>query len=327
MTPATMRAAVLTGPGGPEVLTLDRVPTPVPAAGQVLVRVAAFGLNNAEVLQRRGVTAAPDGGIPGLECAGVVAAVGPGVTGYGPGDRVAALARCGTYAEYVAVPAGACMRVPDVLDLAVAAAAPEAAATAWWNLVCRGRIRSGERVLIHGAAGGVGSLTVQLARRLGAYVVGTARGERKTAMCAELGCHEVIDYGHGDVFAIVGEGFDVILDNQGGPAVAANVSALAPFGRLVIVGVQAGAIGALDVAELMGRAAEVSSSSLGRLDDAVRETICRDVERQVLPRLSEGTLRVVVDSRFALDDIVAAHTRFSAPDRVGKVVVTVADDI
>ncbi|WP_193048606.1 zinc-binding dehydrogenase [Mycolicibacterium baixiangningiae] len=327
MSTGTMRAAVLTRAGGPDVLTLDRVLTPIPAAGEVLVRVCAFGLNNAEVLQRRGAMPPPDSGIPGLECSGVVAATGPGVTGWKPGDRVAALARCGTYAEYVAVPGGACMRVPDGLDLAVAAAAPEAAATAWWNLVCRGRIRAGERVLIHGAAGGVGSLAVQLARRLGAYVVGTARGDQKTALCAGLGCHEVIDYGSVDVFDTVSENFDVILDNQGGPAIAANVSVLAPFGRLIIVGVQAGGPGRLDAAVLMARAAEVSSSSLGRLDDVVREQICREVEQQVLPRLADGAIRVVVDRRFAFEDIVGAHERFSAPDRVGKVLVTVTDDI
>ncbi|MGE2716615.1 zinc-binding dehydrogenase [Mycolicibacterium litorale] len=327
MTAETMRAVVLARPGGPEVLSVDRVRTPVPGAGEVLIRVCAFGLNNAEILQRRGAMPPPDGGIPGLECSGVVAAIGPGVKGWQAGDRVAALTRSGAYAEYVAVPAGACIRVPDRLDLTVAAAVPEAAATAWWNLVCRGRIRAGERVLVHGAAGGVGSIAVQLARRLGAYVVGTARGEHKTRLCADLGCHEVLDYGSDDVFAMAGEGFDVILDNQGGPAVSANVSALAPFGRLVIVGVQAGSAGSLDVADLMGRAAEVSSSSLGRLDNVVRETICRDVEREVLPRLADGTIRMVVDSRFRLDDVVAAHTRFGAPDRVGKVVVAVTDGI
>lgn len=322
-----MRAAVLTGTGGPEVLTLDRVPIPVPGAGEVLVRVCAFGLNNAEVLQRRGLMPAPDGAIPGLECAGVVAATGPGVDGWAAGDRVAALTRAGTYAEYVAVPAGACMRLPAGLELTTAAAVPEAAATAWWNLVRRGRIRAGERVLIHGAAGGVGSLAVQMARRLGARVVGTARGADKTALCAELGCHDVLDYGSGDVFAAAGGGFDVILDNQGGPTVAANVAALAPFGRLVIVGVQAGAVGPLDTSELMARAAEVSSSSLGRLDDTVRASICREVEREVLPWLAEGTVRAVVDSRFDFADIAAAHTRFSAPGRVGKVLVTVSDGI
>ncbi|TDY00308.1 NADPH2:quinone reductase [Mycolicibacterium litorale] len=322
-----MRAAVLKRAGGPDVLTLDRVRTPGPAAGEVLVRVCAFGLNNAEVLQRRGAMPGPPGGIPGLECSGVVAATGPGVTGWEPGDRVAALARCGTYAEFVAVPAGACMRVPDGLDLTVAAAAPEAAATAWWNLVRRGRMRAGERVLIHGAAGGVGSVAVQLARQLGGYVVGTARGDRKTALCAELGCHDVIDYGRVDVSLSASGLFDVILDNQGGPAVAANVSLLAPFGRLVIVGVQAGGPGRLDAAELMSRAAEVSSSSLGRLDDDVRQQLCRNVEREVLPRLADGAIRVVVDSRFGFEDIVGAHERFSAPDRVGKVLVTVTDDI
>ncbi|MEU6644692.1 NAD(P)H-quinone oxidoreductase [Saccharomonospora sp. NPDC046836] len=332
MTPERMRAVVLRETGGPEVLRIEEVAIPRPGPGEVLVRVAAFGLNNAEVLQRGGAVPAPPGGIPGLECAGTVAETGAGVgPHWKPGATVAALLRGGGYAEYVCVPAGACMRMPAGLDLATAGAVPEAAATAWWNLVQRGRLRAGEQLLVHGAAGGVGSLAVQMGRLLGAEVIATARGEEKTRLCAELGSSQVIDYGRDDVFAavrsIAPDGVDVILDNQGGPALADNVAALAPLGRLVVVGTQAGTTAELDLGTLMAGGVEISSSSLGRLDDGLRGRLCQDVEREVLPRIAAGALRPVLDKRFPFDEISAAHQWFSDPGRIGKVVVTVTDGI
>ena len=325
---ADMLAAVLCDAGGPEPLRIRSVPVPQPGPGEVLVAVAAFGLNNAEILQCRGAMPAPPGGIPGLECAGSVVAVGAGVTSPRPGDRVAVLARAGTYAEYVAVGAGACLRIPDGLDTVTAAALPEAAATAWWNLVHRGRLRPGEQVLIHGAAGGVGSLAVQLARSLGATVIGTARGPAKTTLCAELGCHHVIDYGAEDVFAalrrIAPGGVDVVLDNQGAATVADNIAALAPKGRLVVVGVAAGTDAAVDLGALMAGTAEISSSSLGRLDDDTRSALCREVETEVLPKVVAGSVHPVLDATsFTFDEIALAQRRFAAPDRVGKVTVTI----
>jgi putative PIG3 family NAD(P)H quinone oxidoreductase len=321
-----MRAAVLRDPGGPMPLRIDRVPIPEPGPGEVLVAVGALGLNNAEILQCRGAMPAPPGGIPGLECAGTVAAVGTGVENWRPGDRVAALTRAGAYAEYVAVAAGACIGIPDDLEVSTAAALIEASATAWWNLMNRGRLRPGEHVLIHGAAGGVGSMAVQLARDRGAIVIGTARGAVKTAVCADIGCHHVIDYASTDVFdtlsRLVPGGVDVILDNQGAATLAANVAALAPLGRLVIVGVASGTGAALDLGALMAGAVEISSSSLGRLSDDTRAAICRDVEAEVLPRVAAGSLCAVPGGSFTFDEIAAAHRRFADPDRVGKVVVT-----
>ena len=331
MSGSTMRAAVLHDPGAAQPLRIERVPIPQPSPGEVLVAVGAFGLNNAEILQCRGVMPAPQAGIPGLECAGTVVSVGNGVERWRAGDRVAALTRAGAYAEYVAVPAGACIEIPDGLDLTTAAALLEAAATAWWNLVHRGRVRPGESVLIHGAAGGVGSLAVQLARVLGAVVIGTARGPAKTALCAELGCHQVIDYGGSDVFDALRQlapgGVDVILDNQGAAAVTANVAALAPLGRLVILGVASGSDAALDLGALMAGGVEISSSSLGRLPDDMRTAICRDVETEVVPKVLAGTLRPVLDASFTFDEIETAHRRFADPDRIGKVVVTMPDYI
>lgn len=323
-----MRAVVLRGTDGPESLHVEEVPIPEPGPTDVLVAVGAFGLNNAEVLQTRGAMPAPPGGIPGLECAGTVAGVGADVMTLQPGDRVAALTRAGTYADYVVVPAGACMVIPDELDIAVAGAVPEAAATAWWNLTSRARIRPGERVLIHGAAGGVGSMAVQLARALDAEVIGTARGADKLALCAELGCRDVLDYGTGDVFHALREvapgGVDVILDNQGAGCLESNLAALAPLGRLVIVGMASGSAAAVDLGTLMAVGAEISSSSLGRLSDVARAIICAAVAAEVMPMVVAGTVRPVVDATFDFDDIAAAHRRFGAADRVGKVVVTLS---
>ncbi|WP_051499259.1 zinc-binding dehydrogenase [Nocardia sp. BMG51109] len=329
MTTATMDAVVLRGTGGPECLRLERVARPRIGPGEVLLRVAAFGINNAELMQRRGVVPAPTSGIPGLECAGTVVEVGPEVTTLAEGDVVAALTRSGSYAEYVAVHAGSCLRVPGGSSPAEASALPESAATAWWNLVRRGRIAQGDIVVVHGGAGGVGSVAVQLAAALGATVVATARGPAKSEVCARLGAHHVLDYGAMDVFAglrsIAPGGVDVILDNQGGPALNSNLAALAPFGRLVVVGTQDGTAGSLDLADLMARAAEVSSSSLGKLTDEVRAALCRELEREVMSRVAANEIRPLLDSEFAFPDIVAAHERFVAPDRIGKVVVTVGN--
>lgn len=324
----TMPAAVLVDPGGAQPLRIQRVAVPEPGPTEVLIAVAAFGINNAEILQCRGVMPAPPGGIPGLECAGTVVAVGSAVSAPKVGDRVAALTRAGTYAEYVAVPAGACLVLPDGLDPVIAGAVPEAAATAWWNLVHRGRLRSGERVLIHGAAGGVGSLAVQLARARGAVVTGTARGAAKTALCTELGAHRVIDYAGTDVFEAARRcepgGYDIILDNQGASTLDANIGLLAPQGRLVIVGVAGGSQAQIDLGSLMAAGAEVSSSSLGRLPDETRAALCAELAVEVLPALVAGRLRPVLDTTFGLERIADAHRRFTEPDRVGKVVVTVS---
>jgi putative PIG3 family NAD(P)H quinone oxidoreductase len=323
MSARTMAAAVLRDPGGRHPLRIEQMPIPEPAAGEVLVAVDAFGLNNAEILQCRGVMPPPPGGVPGLECVGTVVAGG---AGWLAGDRVAALTRAGAYAQYVAVPSGACIGIPEDLEPNAAAALPEAAATAWWNLVHRGRLQPGERVLIHGAAGGVGSMAVQIAHALGATVIGTARGSKKSALCRELGCDEVVDYAQTDVFDAVRRlapaGVDIILDNQGAATVAANIGVLAPLGRLVIVGVASGTGAAVDLAALMAGGVEISSSSLGRLCDESRTTICREVAAEVLSMVSVGSVRPVLDTTFAFGDLAAAHRRFAEPDRVGKVVVT-----
>lgn len=323
MSGSGMAAAVLRDPGGRHPLRMERVPIPQPAGGEVLVAVEAFGLNNAEILQCRGVLPPPPAGVPGLECVGTVVADG---AGWLAGDRVAALTRAGAYAEYVAVPSGACIEIPDDLEPSAAATLPEAAATAWWNLVHRGRLQPGERVLIHGAAGGVGSMAVQIARALGATVIGTARGPAKSALCRELGCDEVIDYAEVDAFAAARQlapgGFDIVLDNQGAATVSANIGVLAPLGRLVIVGVASGTGAAVDIGALMAGGVEISSSSLGRLCDDLRTAICREVAAEVLPKVLAHSIRPVLDATFAFDDLAAAHRRFAEPDRVGKVVVT-----
>nr|WP_083666293.1 zinc-binding dehydrogenase [Saccharomonospora sp. CUA-673] len=255
-----MRAVVV---DGSDTLRVTELPRPEPGPGEVLLRVRAFGVNNIDALQRRGIVPAPASGVPGLECVGDV--VGGAVDGLPVGTRVGALLRSGGYAEYVTVPVGACMPLPDGLGDAEAASLPESLATSWWNLVHRGRLRAGEHVLVRGVAGGIGVVAAQVARHRGATVVGTARGAAADRCASGLGLAGVVDHTADDlaarVRALCPDGIDVLLDNQGGPALETNVAMLAPLGRLVVVGTQAGGPGTVDVGALMRLGAEVSSSS------------------------------------------------------------------
>ncbi|MCP2253763.1 NADPH2:quinone reductase [Prauserella aidingensis] len=324
MTAPTMRAVVVDAVGGPDTLTQAVVARPAAGEGEVLVRVRAVGVNNVDVLQRRGVVPAPRGGIGGLECVGEVAEVGAGVERFSPGDRVGVLLRSGGYAEFVNAPEGACISLPETLDDVTAATLPEALATSWWNLVHRGRLKAGERLLVHGVSGGVGVLAAQVGRALGADVVGTASAS-KVDRCRAVCGVDVLDHA-GDVAAAVGAGLpggmDVVLDNQGGPALEANLGLLAPLGRLVVVGTQAGGPGTVDLAAMMRRGVEVSSSSLGMLETSVRSRLCAEVAREVLPLVEAGVVTPVVDTVFPLRDIAAAHRRFDDSAKFGKVVVT-----
>ncbi|GAA1233767.1 NAD(P)H-quinone oxidoreductase [Prauserella halophila] len=319
-----MRAVVFDGAGGPEVLRETVVPRPDPADGEVLVRVRAVGVNNVDVLQRSGVVPTPRGGVGGLECVGEVAEVGAGVDRFAPGDRVGALLRSGGYAEFVDVPEGACVPLPDSVDDVTAATLPEALATSWWNLVHRGRLTAGERLLVHGVSGGVGVLAAQLGRALGADVIGTASAA-KVDRCRDVCGVDVTDHA-GDVAAAVRagrpDGMDVVLDNQGGPALEANLGMLAPLGRLVVVGTQAGGPGTVDLGMMMRRGVEVSSSSLGMLETSVRTRLCAEVAREALPLVESGAVTPVVDTVLPIGDIAAAHQRFSGPGKLGKIVLT-----
>ncbi|APU22184.1 zinc-binding dehydrogenase [Actinoalloteichus sp. GBA129-24] len=325
-----MRAVVATGAGGPEVLEIRELPRPTPGPTDALIEVIGAGINRAEILQRSGVMplTGPNA-VPGLECAGVVRALGAEAAREGRlriGDRVGALTASGSYAEFVSVPSGACLRLPASLEDTVASALPEAAAAAWWNLIARGRLRAGESVLIHGAAGGVASLAVPLACSVGARVLATARGATRRAHCLRLGAQAAFDPDDPELAAQIraaapGGGVDVILDNVGGPTLRTNVELLASGGRLVVLGVQGGGIGELDLGALMARGAEVSSSSLGRLSSRQRADICARVEDEVIPLVASAEVRPVVAAEYPMTAVRAAHEHFERRDRVGKVVL------
>ena len=327
-----MRAIVATEPGGPEVLTVTELPDPAPAPGEVVVAVAAAGLNRADLLQRQGFYPPPPGAsdVIGMECSGTVAALGEGVTGWSVGDEVCALLAGGGYAEQVAVPAGQLMRVPAGVPLVEAAALPEVACTVWSNLVMTARLREGETLLVHGGAGGIGSFAIQLAKALGVTVLTTAGTEEKLAFCRALGADVAVDYRSEDPdwVAVAKEhgGADVILDNMGAKYLARNVDALADGGRLVVIGLQGGARAELDINALMRKRASVTGTTLrSRPTDGPRgkAAICAEVVEHVWPLVESGAIRPIIDATYPLEDAAGAHERMTSGEHTGKLLLTV----
>ncbi|WP_158373463.1 NAD(P)H-quinone oxidoreductase [Cellulosimicrobium cellulans] len=317
-------------PGGPDELELVARPDPEPGPGEVLVRVAAAGVNRADLLQREGryppPPAAPDW--PGLEVSGVVAGHGAGVdaTAWPLGARVAALLPGGGYAALAAVPAGLLLPVPDEVDLVDAAGLPEALLTSWTNVVDAGRLAPGEVLLVQGGSGGVGSVAVQLGAALGAHVVATAGGAERAARCRELGARTVVDHRTQDVAAAVreatdGHGADVVLDVLGAGGLATNLAALATGGRLVVIGTQRGARAELDLGLLMARRGSVIGTTLRARPLAEKERIVADVREHAWPMLTDGRLRPVVHARLPLSRAADAHRLLDSGEVFGKVLL------
>ena len=317
--------------GGPEVLTWAEVPDPMPGAGEVLVEVSATAVNRADLLQRQGNYPPPPGAspYPGLEVSGRVVALSNGVTGWHVGDEVCGLLAGGGYAERVAVPAGQLLLVPRGLSLAAAAALPEAVCTVWSMLVMAGRLQPGETVLVHGGAGGIGTMAIQVAARAGARVLCTAGTERKRRRCVELGAEVAIDYRNDDFVArtldaTAGRGADVILDNMGGSYLARNVAALATGGRLMVIGLQGGRKGELDLAIVMAKRAWVASISLRPRPLAEKAEIVAAVQANLWPPIEAGEVRPVIDRVLPIEQAAEAHRVVEAGEQIGKVVLTVA---
>jgi NADPH:quinone reductase len=315
-------------PGGPEQLVVTSRPDPEPGPGEVLVRVAAAGVNRADLLQRAGHYPPPPGAPawPGLEVSGTVTALGPGVTGWQVGDRVAALLAGGGYAEAVIVPAGLLLPVPADLDLVDAAALPEAVCTVWSNLVDVGRLTAGETLLVQGGTGGVGSVAVQIGVALGARVLTTAGGPERAAWCRALGAHVVIDHRGQDVTAAVheatdGHGADVVLDVLGAGGLAGNLAALATGGRLVVIGTQQGSRGELDLGLLMARRASVHATALRPRPLAEKERLVADVRAHAWPMLADGRLHPVVHERLPLAEAGRAHALLDGGGVLGKLLL------
>ncbi|MEU0962083.1 NAD(P)H-quinone oxidoreductase [Micromonospora aurantiaca] len=322
-----MRAVTITEPGGPEALVWTHVPDPEPGPGEVIVEVRASAVNRADLLQRQGHYPPPPGAsaYPGLECSGTVRALGPDVTGWSVGQEVCALLAGGGYAEQVAVPAGQLLPVPAGVDLVDAAALPEVACTVWSNVVDLARLAEGDTLLVHGGGSGIGTFAIQLGVALGATVVVTARPAKHERL-RELGAAHTIDYREQDFVDEVrrvtdGRGADVILDIMGASYLPRNVAALATGGRLVVIGMQGGRKGELDLGMLLAKRAAVHATALRSRPVEGKAAIVRGVREQVWPLVEAGRIRPVVHARVDMADAAAAHRLVETNDHLGKVLL------
>lgn len=328
--PSTMTAMLIKGKGGPEVLQAEMVAVPVPGQGQVLIKVAAAGINRPDVLQRQGAYPAPKGHseIPGLEVAGTVAAIGPGVTGHEPGSAVMALVNGGGYAEYCLAEAGSCLPVPSNLTMTEAAAIPETAFTVWHNVFERGALKSGEWFLVHGGTSGIGVMAIQLAKAFGAHVIATAGSQEKCQAAVRLGADRAIDYKTEDFADVVkrltdGRGVDVILDMVGGDYIERNIKSTADDGRIVNIGYQKGSKVTLDLMRVMLKRLTLTGSTLRIRSSEIKAGIAKAVAANVLPLVADSTVTVVIDRTFPLTDAAAAHARMESSEHIGKIVLVV----
>jgi NADPH2:quinone reductase len=316
--------------GGPEMLRLCRRPKPVPAAGEVLIKVAAAGVNRPDAMQRRGHYPPPPGAsdIPGLEIAGEVVALGEGVAEPKLGDRVCALVTGGGYAEYCLAAAPLCLPIPNGLDPIRAAALPETFFTVWTNVFERGRLQAGERFLVHGGGSGIGTTAIQLARALGASVFTTAGSPEKCRVCEELGA-VAINYREQDFVGAIkartgGEGVDLILDIIGGDYLQRNLACLAVDGRLVQIAVQGGPKSEINLLPIMLKRLTITGSTLRSRSVAEKAAIAVALKSRVWPLLQAGQIRPVIHAVFSFDDAPQAHRLMESSQHIGKIVLKVA---
>ncbi len=325
-----MHAVVITKPGPPEVLEVQDVAEPTAGAGEVLLDVAATAVNRADLLQREGNYAPPPGAspYPGMECSGTIAALGAGVTGWSVGQEVCALLSGGGYAEKVAVPVGQLMPIPEGISLVDAAALPEVTCTVWSMVFDRGHLMPGETFLVHGGTSGIGTMAIQLAHRHGATVIATAGSPQKVQVCRELGADLAINYRDEDFVERVldvtqNRGADVILDNMGAAYLPRNVRALAVDGRLVVLGLQGGTKGELDLGRLLARRGTVTAASLRARSAASKAAIVASTQAFVWPALASGAVKPVIDRQLGLSDVVEAHRLVASSQHIGKVLLRV----
>ncbi|MGN6300389.1 MAG: NAD(P)H-quinone oxidoreductase [Angustibacter sp.] len=324
-----MRAITTDGAGGVEVLTLSEVPDAVAGPGAVLVRVAASGVNRADLMQRMGHYPPPPGASPylGLEVSGTVEALGEDVDGWAVGDEVCALLSGGGYAELGAVPAGQLLPVPSGVSLVDAAALPEVTCTVWSNVFMTAHLMPGEMLLVHGGSSGIGTMAIQLASQVGARVAVTAGSAEKLERCAELGAEVLVNYRDEDFVERVraatdGRGADVVLDNMGAKYLGRNVDVLAPNGRLVVIGLQGGTKAELNLSALLSKRAAVIATSLRARPVAEKAAIVAAVREHVWPLVEAGAVRPVVHERLPLERASDAHRLLEDSGHVGKVLLT-----
>jgi len=323
-----MHAVEIPQPGPPEVLKPIERPDPVPAAGEVLIRVAAAGVNRPDVLQRRGAYPPPPGAsdLPGLEVSGTIETTGDSVTDWRVGDRVCALLSGGGYATLCVAPAVQCLPIPAAMDFVSAAAIPETFFTVWTNVFDRGRLKSGETALFHGGSSGIGTTAIQLASARGARVFATAGSDEKCRACEQLGAERGINYKTEDFVAFLkdvtgGRGVDLILDIVGGDYIARDLAALAVEGRLVVIGFMGGDTATLDLRRILGRRLTITGSTLRPRSAAEKGEIAAALRREVWPLLEQGVIRPVIYRTFPLDDAAAAHRLMESSEHVGKIVL------
>jgi len=325
--PKVMRAIEISAPGGPEVLRLCERPVPQPAYGEILIRLDYAGVNRPDALQRAGLYAPPPtaSDLPGLEGAGVVVALGDGVTELAVGDSVCALLPGGGYAEYVACPAKHALPVPSGMDMKQAACLPETFFTVWSNVFMRGGLKAGERFLVHGGSSGIGTTAIQLANAFGARVFTTAGSEAKCKVCRELGAEVAMNYREVDFVEVMRGtgGANLILDMVGGDYIPRNIKALADEGRLVQIAFLQGPKVELNFAQIMMRRLLVTGSTLRPQSDLAKARIADQLREKVWPLLDAGTIAPVMDSEFALEDAAKAHARIEDGGHIGKIVLRV----
>ena len=329
--PATMTAIEIAEPGGPDVLKPVARPMPLPGAGEVLIRVAAAGVNRPDVMQRQGHYPPPPGAsdIPGLEVAGTVVALGLGVNRTKIGDAVCALVTGGGYATYCAAPEPQCLPVPKGFTMAEAAALPETCFTVWTNLFERGALKSGESVLIHGGTSGIGTTAIQFAKAFGAHAIFATAGSREKCHAAEkLGATRAIDYKHEDFVKVIkdataGRGVDVILDMVGGDYIQRNISVLAIEGRIVYIAFLRGSQAEVNLLPLMLKRGILTGSTLRARSVEQKGAIAAALRRQVWPLLDQGKIRPLIYRTFPLDQAGEAHRLMESSTHIGKIVLTV----
>jgi putative PIG3 family NAD(P)H quinone oxidoreductase len=323
-----MRAVVITEPGEPDVLQWLEVPDPVPGPGEVVIEVAASGVNRADLMQRQGLYPPPPGAppYPGLECSGRIGAVGDGVPDWRPGDEVCALLAGGGYAEQVVVPAGQVLPRPDGVSLTTAAAFPETACTVYANVFQLAGLEAGETLLVHGGGSGIGTMAIQLGKAFGARVACTAGSERKLARCRELGADIAINYREEDFVASLhdatgGAGADVILDIMGASYLARNLAALATDGRLAIIGRQGGSRAEIDLGLLQGKRASVHATTLRSRPPEQKAKVVAAVREHVWPLIGSGQVKAVIDQELPMQQAPRAHRAMAASDHIGKILL------
>ncbi|MCK0208114.1 NAD(P)H-quinone oxidoreductase [Starkeya koreensis] len=327
--PATMTAIGLPTPGGPEALVPEQRPVPVPGKGEILVKVAAAGVNRPDVMQRKGYYPPPPGAsdIPGLEISGEVVALGEDAGSWKIGDRVCALVSGGGYAQYCLADAGAALPVPAGLSMIEAAALPETFFTVWTNVFDLAGLKAGESFLVHGGTSGIGTTAIQLAKAFGASVFTTAGSAEKCAVCRELGADVAVDYKNEDFVAIIkektGKGVNVILDMVGGSYIARNYEAAAPQGRIVQIAFMEGSKVQIDYMRLMLKRLSHMGSTLRSRPKGEKALIAAALREKVWPLIEAGTVKPVMDQTFPLEKASEAHARMESSAHIGKIMLSV----